>query len=330
LLLQTELADTLEALSLQGPALFYAGEVGARLSALCAEGGGHLSGDDLQAYRVVRREPVTLGYRDARVLTSPSSGGILIACALELLSGQDLAGAGFGTTAHLAALLEAIHVTSQARLDVLAAAQASGALDPTLLTRYRDQILNQPRFNRGTTHISIVDRAGNVAAMSLSNGEGCGSVVPGTGVMLNNMLGEEDINPAGFGEWPCDTRMTSMMAPTLVEQGSHGSRRRLALGSGGSNRIRTAILQVISNLVDFHDDPRTAVGRPRLHFERELLSAEGGFEVAALDALASQVDRMHRWPGQNLFFGGVHVVEHGGGHFAAAGDSRRGGVGRVV
>ncbi|MDH3644649.1 MAG: gamma-glutamyltransferase family protein, partial [Gammaproteobacteria bacterium] len=119
----------------------------------------------------------------------------------------------------------------------------------------------------------------------------------------------------------------SMMAPTIVERGSDW---RAALGSGGSNRIRTAILQVVSNLIDFSDQPGAAVARPRLHFERELLSAEGGFDPAVLAELAAQVAELHQWPGQNLFFGGVHVVAHRDGSLRAAGDARRGGVGVVV
>jgi len=329
LLRQPALAGTLEALGREGSALFYDGEIGANLLRLCADSGGHLEARDLREYAVIRRKPLTLAYRDAQVLTNPppSSGGILIGCALALMSERDISRAGFGSADHLATLAETMHRTSQARVDLLAHADRTGKLDASLLARYREQVLNQPRFNRGTTHVSIVDNAGNVAAMSLSNGEGCGTLIPGTGVMLNNMLGEEDINPAGLGDWACGVRMTSMMAPTLVE---HDSRGRMALGSGGSNRIRTAILQVVSNLIDFGDEPVAAVARPRLHFERELLSAEGGFDPAVLAELAAQVAELHQWPGQNLFFGGVHVVAHSDGSLRAAGDTRRGGVGVVV
>ncbi|MDH3644856.1 MAG: gamma-glutamyltransferase, partial [Gammaproteobacteria bacterium] len=254
LLCQPALAETLEALGREGSALFYAGEIGASLVRLCADSGGHLGSDDLRDYAVMRRKPLALAYRDAQVLTNPppSAGGILIGCALALMSERDISRAGFGSAEHLATLVEAMHLTSQARVDLLAHADRTGELDAGLLARYRQQVLKQPRFNRGTTHISIVDKAGNVAAMTLSNGEGCGTLIPGTGVMLNNMLGEEDINPGSLGDWASAVRMTSMMAPTIVERGSDW---RAALGSGGSNRIRTAILQVVSNLIDFSDQP---------------------------------------------------------------------------
>ena len=118
-----------------------------------------------------------------------------------------------------------------------------------------------------------------------------------------------------------------MMAPTLVE--ANGG-RRLALGSGGSNRIRTAIVQVVSNLLDFGDTVEAAVRRPRLHLEGDLLSIESGFDGEAIRALEAGPATIQRWPGQSLFFGGVHVAEQVEGGFRAAGDPRRGGVGRVV
>jgi gamma-glutamyltranspeptidase/glutathione hydrolase len=159
--------------------------------------------------------------------------------------------------------------------------------------------------------------------MTLSNGEGCGHVIPGTGIMLNNMLGEEDVNPHGFDRWPTDTRMSSMMAPSLVET-SRGD--RYALGSGGSNRIRSAVLQVISHLLDLGDDPMTAVSRPRVHVEADRVSVEGPVPADVAAAFADA----ELWPERSLFFGGVHIAARRQGHYAAAGDPRRGGIGTVL
>jgi gamma-glutamyltranspeptidase/glutathione hydrolase len=123
---------------------------------------------------------------------------------------------------------------------------------------------------RGTTHISVIDAAGNAASLTLSNGEGCGHVLPVTGIMLNNMLGEEDLNPEGFHRWGEDLRLSSMMAPTLAEHAG----RLIALGSGGSNRLRTAILQVLCNLIDLGLSPEASVAAPRIHLERGKISIE--------------------------------------------------------
>ena len=147
--------------------------------------------------------------------------------------------------------------------------------------------------------------------------------------MLNNVLGEEDLNPGGFHRWPADRRMSSMMAPTVLRL-SGG--RLAAAGSGGSNRIRTAILQVISNLVDFRLSTEAAVTHPRIHHERELLSIEGGYDDVQLRKLVADYPRHEMWPGLNLFFGGAHTALVGleTGEMAGTGDPRRGGVSHIV
>jgi gamma-glutamyltranspeptidase/glutathione hydrolase len=146
--------------------------------------------------------------------------------------------------------------------------------------------------------------------------------------MLNNMLGEEGLNPGGFHRWAEDTRICSMMAPTLVEEpgGAH-----TIMGSGGSNRIRTAILQVLVNLLDHGMSVEEAVNRPRIHVEGSTLSAEEGFDAGDLKA-ATGPDAVETWDGVNLFFGGVHPVCHDPARdqFSGAGDPRRGGVSRIV
>jgi gamma-glutamyltranspeptidase/glutathione hydrolase len=191
-----------------------------------------------------------------------------------------------------------------------------------LMQHYVDALKGHPVNNRGTTHISAIDSRGNSAAMTLSNGEGSGRILPGSGIMLNNMLGEEDLNPEGFDHWPCDTRVSSMMAPTLAEDGSH----LIALGSGGSNRLRTAILQTLSNLVDFDMSPTDAVNSPRIHFERGRLDIEPGFPPQTLAVLRATYPDCTEWAASNLFFGGAHTVRWDGRHFDGAGDTRRGGV----
>ena len=140
--------------------------------------------------------------------------------------------------------------------------------------------------------------------------------------MLNNMLGEEDLNPHGFNRWPCDVRVSSMMAPTLAED----DRCLIAIGSGGSNRLRTAIVQTLSNLIDFGMSPDEAVNAPRIHFERGQLDVEPGFDDAAIDSLTARYPENRLWNSHNLFFGGTHTVCWDGRTFSGAGDPRRGGV----
>jgi gamma-glutamyltranspeptidase/glutathione hydrolase len=318
---QPQLAETLSWIAEEGDRPFYEGELAQRLIRLCKEHGGHLQADDLRDFEIVPRPPLQHHYRAFRVATNPapSSGGTLINFALGALDGQDIGGLGFGTAQHLHTLARVMDHTNMARQDGLLHRSERYR---ELLDAYRETVRGHPVNNRGTTHISAIDSDGNSASLTLSNGEGSGHLLPDSGIMLNNMLGEEDLNPAGFHQWPCNVRVSSMMAPTLAEDHRH----LIALGSGGSNRLRTAILQTLSNLVDFGMTPEEAVNAPRLHVERGRLDIEPGFSAAAIGRLAADYPDLCEWTDHNLFFGGTHTVCWDGNHFTGAGDTRRGGV----
>ena len=275
-------ADTLEVLAIEGEDLFYRGEIAARISADC-QAGGALTRADLEGYRIEHRSPLNLEYCGAGLFTNPppSTGGILIAFALQLLKECSIGSFRFGTAAHRQRLVQIIELTNLARVESrLHQASddetAETLLDSGFLEVYRVKVLDGPKASRGTTHISIIDDDGNAAALTLSNGEGAGYIIPETGIMLNYMLGEEDINPHGFHAWPMDVRMCSMMAPTLVVEPEGCF---IALGSGGSNRIRTALVQVLSNFLDFEMPIGNAIASPRVHFEGNLLNIEIGFDA---------------------------------------------------
>jgi gamma-glutamyltranspeptidase/glutathione hydrolase len=326
---QPALADTLENLAIEGEDLFYRGEIAAAM-VRDLQTGGHLQAADLAGYRMLPRRPLALDYRGMRLYTNPppASGGLLVAFGLQLLADVDIAAPGFGSPGHLERLAHILALTQEARLaagtgGVAASPDEAQLLDPVFIARYRKLLAGHAPARRGTTHISVIDRHGNVAALSVSNGEGSGCLVPGTGIMLNNMLGEQDLNPGGFHVWPPDTRMTSMMAPTLL---NYPDGRVAALGSGGSNRIRSAVLQVVSNLVDFDMDVEAAVTAPRLHLEDGHLSVEGGFDTQRLHELLASYPSHHLWEDRNLFFGGVHTVVRAGDNLRGAGDPRRDGV----
>jgi len=121
--------------------------------------------------------------------------------------------------------------------------------------------------------------------------------------------------------------MTSMMSPSLVFREAETA---IALGSGGSNRIRTAILQVLVYLIDFHMPLPAAVEYPRIHEEGGLLNIEGGFEPEEIQALVAEHANHRIWQERNLFFGGTHGVMRVGDSFLGAGDPRRGGSACVV
>jgi len=325
-----DLANTLELLAIEGEKLFYRGELAALLVKSCEQGGGHLQRQDLQNYQVLCRQPLRLDYRTHQLITNPppSSGGILMAFALQLWQQISDGASRYGSAEHLQLLAQVMAMTNEARIEAHidsndAHPDVDVLLDKALLSRYADRIIGRAKAHRGTTHISVIDQWHNVATLTTSNGEGCGAMVPGSGIMLNNMLGEEDLNPHGFQGWNENQRMTSMMSPTIINY-PNGS--LVALGSGGSNRIRTAILQTVINLIDFKMTIHDAVSNPRIHFENGLLNVERGFDNDVLQQLLAQYPDYKCWDTLNLFFGGVHSVQYQQGIFDGVGDPRRGGV----
>lgn len=328
------MADVIESVAAEGPRLFYEGEIAAAIAETCLTKGGHLTRDDFAAYQAVRRQPLEASFGDVRLLTNPppAAGGSLVAFALSLLDGQDFGQERLSGAAHAASVARAILLTDRARLEAGSdrdmAAMAEALVTLPLLRRYRREMASHSVMSRGTTHLSVVDRDGTAAALTVSNGEGCGWVDPDLGFMLNNMLGEEELQPGGIGSWLPDSRLSSMTAPTVVETGDGAL---TALGSGGSSRIRTAILQVLINRFGFARPLDEAVEAPRLHVEGGRADIEPGFDEEAAEAVARLNLDCVRWDQQNMFFGGVHAVERlPSGAVAAAADPRRDGAALIV
>lgn len=303
-----ELAETIERLGADGAAPFYDGDLAAAIVAHVAAGGGQLGAADLAAYAPVDREPVRAAYRGREILTNPppSAGGVLLALAFARLGERT---AGPPTAVDLAAVMEDVQ-------SLRTSAFTAGLSDPGFLDRFLAANLGS------TTHVSVLDGDGRACSVTCTNGASSGVVVPGTGIHLNNIMGEEDLNPDGFFRAPPGRRMPSMMAPTVVV--GPGGDVELVLGSAGSNRIRSAILQVVVNVVDRQLAAGAAIDAPRLHAEGGRLYAEPGVDVGALAAAGREVVEF-RAP--NLFFGGVQAVERDAvtGVVSGGGDPRRGG-----
>jgi gamma-glutamyltranspeptidase/glutathione hydrolase len=303
---QPELGDTLERLGREGVEPFYRGDIAAAVVDWLEPRGAMLTARDLAEYRAIPREPLRVPYRDREVLTNPppSAGGILIAYALELLEPT-------GGRPTPSQLVEAMAAAQEERTPEFLEGLAEKGFAQRFASRRRGS----------TTHISVIDADARGCAVTCSNGEGAGIVVPGTGIHLNNMLGEQDLNPLGFHQHPPGRRMPSMMSPTVTMA---AGAPELALGSGGSNRIRSAILQTLVAVVDGGLDVAEAVRSPRLHFEDGVLYAEPGANLAGLEDAGHAISRFREL---NLFFGGVHAVRRdpATGALAGGGDPRRGG-----
>jgi gamma-glutamyltranspeptidase/glutathione hydrolase len=139
----------------------------------------------------------------------------------------------------------------------------------------------------------------------------------------NNILGEEDLNPHGFHQWPAGARIPTMMTPTIVLR---NGAIHLVTGSGGSNRIRSAILQTLSNVLDFGLPLEKAVNAPRVHLENRVLQCEAGYDAEAVSGLEAAGYPVNRWAARSIYFGGAHSVTATASGLEAAGDDRRGGA----
>ena len=311
-----ELAEALERYGAEGAEPFYDGEVGVALADWVTEKGGTLSREDMAAYEPIEREPVRAGFRGTEVLTNPppSSGGLLIALCLELLErlGEH------GVDATVATMQMAQESRGERFQDGLyEEGYAELFLDPGSLAEKASRL-------GSTTHLAVLDGDGMCASVTCSNGSGSGVLVPATGVPLNNMLGEQDLNPLGFHLSQPGKRISSMMSPTLVMRGGQVV---AGLGSAGSNRIRSAILQTVVRLVADGMSAAEAVRSPRVHFEDGLVQAEPGVDELSLTRLEERGLEVVRWRTPNLFFGGVQAVARDAdGRLEGGGDPRRGGA----
>ncbi len=314
---QPDLADTLERLGTEGAQPFYGGDIGATITDWLSLRGGMLTQADLDAYGVIDRTPLHVSYRGREVLTNPppSAGGILIARALALLDAE----AAPPSVDQIVAVMEQ---TQRERTPEF----LDGLDDPEFVHRFLSAGSAPPGGRLGsTTHIAVLDRDGWACSVTCSNGSCSGIVVPGTGIHLNNMLGEQDLNPLGFHRHPAGRRLPSMMAPTVVIRDGVAE---LAVGSAGSNRIRSAILQTVIRSIDDGLPAQAAVDAPRVHFENGVVYTEPGVTAAEIEAGKWELGPFRE---RNLFFGGVQAVARdASGAFSGGGDPRRGGAAIVV
>ena len=325
LFVNTVLADLLSSLALEG----LGGPTHRALDAATLEafggGPGLITATDLELSKPIQRQPLSVPFLGADVFMPPPPllGGAVVALGLGVMAKLGVEGASSQQT-------------------VMAIAQAQAAMsvarreDPAdfLTDEGVKQMANAARAallgaspTGSTTHISVADEHGWAIAITHSNGEGCGVVVPGTGVMMNNFLGEEDINPLGFHSQEPGEPMLSMMCPTIVRD----PETLWVLGSGGSNRIRSAVLHVITNLLARHMAPETATTLPRIHVENGVVNIElDGRDLRETEALEQAYETSVRFERHNMFFGGVHLVGRHDDGFSGAGDHRRGGHCEVI
>lgn len=305
--------------------------------ALAPSAGGLVTAADVAAARPETHAPVCVTHAGFEIATmpGPSTGGTLVALGARLHEG--LRHHGFLTSGHLFEIAGVQEALLALRVPDFDAKVRDPAFVRDLLTDAsvaRLRAVGEPAVKDNplgsTTHISAIDEGGLAVALTLTNGEGSGHALPGTGIVVNNLLGEEDIHPHGFHVDPPGRPLTTMMAPTVLRREGEV----MALGSGGSNRLRNAILQVLVGVLEHERPLEEAVAAPRLHLQPDPVTraVRLAIESASLDPevlaklLARYPESPMVFPVPNMFFGGVHVARSIRGALEGAGDPRRGGA----
>jgi gamma-glutamyltranspeptidase/glutathione hydrolase len=318
LLRQPALAEVLEEVARHGPRVFYEGEVAADIAASARRDGGFLQKSDLSSYEAEVRPPLMIRAFGSEVFTNPppATGGAVLA---HLLTQMESSLPALGSDDDKTRL--------QAFVGALGAAYAyrrQRYQDPSGIAAAYAEAVGRLKGPASTTHASAADTGGYACAITASAGYGSGLVV--RGIVLNNTLGEEELNPLGIHSLPPGARCHSNMAPTIVR--SEG--RTVALGSPGADRIVSAIAQALLRITVDDADLAAAVSSPRAHLDRraegEVLCYEPGLPGDAIEGYPARP-----FEDKHMFFGAVQAAElRPDGRVAAAHDPRRSGASAIV
>tara|TARA_B100000029_G_scaffold515060_1_gene620326 strand:- start:876 stop:2390 length:1515 start_codon:yes stop_codon:yes gene_type:complete len=318
-------ADFLDILGKNGSDYFYKGE-GLNIILNHCSNGGHIKKNDFNTYKVYKRESISLNYLDHDIFTNPapSFGGSLIVFLLKLFKNSK-------NKLDLFNLIKGMNLSSLARNEICKNPDDEMEINKIFkdncfskyLKLFQDDNVSFAKSLDGfgsTTHVSVLDKNGNAASVTTTNGEGCGYIIPEFGIMMNNMLGEQDLNPFGFHNWNKARRLPTMISPIII---CKNNKPKYILGSGGSNRIRSANIQVMFNLLHKNYSLEKAIDESRIHLEGNTLFFEPGVNLPIESSLKGLL--LNSFSDKNVFFGGVNAVSMN----EAVGDKRRGGYGIV-
>lgn len=319
-----ELTHSLQLIAEEGVDVLYRGELGEKITAEIQANQGLLTAEDLASYRAIERSPITLDFGDWAIATNPSPavGGTCLAAMLLLMDKRSLPPWNATTVREIAEIQQAV---LQYRSNYLEGATESAIeLEAArLLEMAAKDDWQQLSKSPSTIHISAVDSDGLACSITASSGYGSGVMAKGTGLWLNNSLGEIELHPQGLHDLTPGTRLTSNMAPTICR---HPDGRVLAIGSPGASRITTAIAQVLFDFVSLDLPLERAISHPRLHFElfndAPAIACETGLNTEQINLPSRQFE------GLSMYFGGVQAAlyDPADGLTAAADPRRIGGI----
>ncbi|MBS0054354.1 gamma-glutamyltransferase [Yersinia sp. Marseille-Q3913] len=343
-LIQTDLADTLSAISQRGTDAFYQGKIPQAVEAAAKKGGGILTAADFANYKITETAPITCSYRGYKFVSSPppSSGGVTLCETLNVLEGYDLKSMGFNSAAYIHTLTEAMRHAYMDRNTFLGDPEyVKNPIDRLLSKSYaadiRKQIIAnqatpsvevqpgmQPHEKPETTHYSIVDHEGNAVSTTYTVNGRFGAVViaPGTGFFLNDEMDDFTVkvgeqNMYGLVQGATNAiapgkRPLSSMSPTLVTK---DGKTFMVLGSPGGSRIITITLQTALNVIDHGMAPQEAVDAPRIHHQwlpDEVYYEQRGVSADTLNLLKNMGYKMVEqdpWGATELILVGLAGVE---------------------
>jgi gamma-glutamyltranspeptidase/glutathione hydrolase len=315
------LADTLDAIARDGARVFYEGDIARAIADHCRAGDGMLTREDLSSYRAVERAPLVNTIGDWQLATNPppAVGGSVLTAMLLACAQLDIDHWDSNALRHLINTQRACLDFRQRHLDLAgdvgpeAARLVEAARDGSLLARWT---------SASTVHTSVVDDSGNGCAVTASSGYGSGEMPAGTGLWLNNCLGEIELNRRGLDAGPPGARLPSNMAPSVARRDG----AVLAVGSPGADRITTALQQFLFNYLRIGMPLADAIAHPRVHVDTSgdviRLKAEPGLALPDIDLPVSI------FPELVMYFGGVGaaVYDDERGFDVAADPRREGGV----
>jgi gamma-glutamyltranspeptidase/glutathione hydrolase len=315
------LSDTLDAISREGADLFYKGELAAAISDHCRDSNGMLTREDLSSYRPIERRPLRSAIGEWSIATNPAPavGGAVLSALL--MSCSDLKDRVWNRET-LEQLIQSQRACLDFRLRNLDLADDVSVEAARLIESARTGQLLSQWTSASTVHTSVVDNAGTACAITASSGYGSGEMPAGTGLWLNNCLGEIELNRRGLDAGPVGSRLPSNMAPSVARRDG----AVLAVGSPGADRITTALQQFLINYLLFEMPLAEAIAHPRIHVdtssEEVRLMAEPGLNLPDTD-LPVQV-----FPNRVMYFGGVGaaVFDSKTGLASAADPRREGGT----
>lgn len=311
------LADSLAAIADDGARVFYDGEIASRICSHIAGRNGLLTRQDLRNYRAIARTPLCTSLRQWQLACNPppAVGGAVLSALLRGFTAEPVSGWDRETLRRLIRLQHAVLSWRRHHLDL------SDDMDrdvSKLLSLVDEQLLLPSGSSGSTVHTSAVDDTGLACSITASSGYGSGEMPEGTGLWLNNCVGELELNRRGLDAGPPGSRLPSNMCPLIARSDD----RVLAAGSPGADRITTALHQFLVNFMQLELDLDDAIARPRLHVD---LSADE-FRVAFEPGLDVPADEFALLPhaGPSMYFGGVAAAlydKHSG--FQVAADPRR-------